>query len=134
MPNPVEGFRGPFKAANQVGAAVITVGAEAGNIINVAVSLRDARYQALAVRGSVHAYLSNDATGDSLITTAPSSGVAIGTNGLAIALVAGKCFLLTSESDGSIDLNLSEAGALTCYLILVMPDGTLKASGVITFV
>ncbi|OFX13611.1 MAG: hypothetical protein A2W00_04435 [Candidatus Eisenbacteria bacterium RBG_16_71_46] len=45
-----------------------------------------------------------------------------------------KAFDLVSESDGDIDINLIEAGAATWYLILVLPNGKLVASGAITFV
>ena len=113
--------------------ASITVGAEAGNVINVAVQLQDMNGNALANRASVLAYLSDDANGDSVAGTAPDT-VAIGTDGLAIPLVAGKCFLLTSEADGDIDINEAEDGADTWYLVLVLPHGPLVVSDAITFI
>jgi hypothetical protein len=115
--------------------ASFVVGAEGSNAINVAIQLKDADGADLAVRGSVRAYLSDDATGDSVIATATSGTVAIGTDGLLIDTgnVAKKCFQLTSESDGDIDITITEAGVKTLYLILVMPNGKLKASGAITF-
>jgi hypothetical protein len=64
--------------------ASFVVGVEGGNVINVAVQLKDANGADLATRGAVRAYLSNDANGDSLITTAPTGGTAIGTDGLLI--------------------------------------------------
>jgi hypothetical protein len=115
------------------GTPAIAVGAQAGDVINVAIQLKDSAGADLAVRGSVLAYLSDDAGGDSIAGTAPSGGVAVGTDGLAIPLVAGKAFQLVSEADGDIDLDITEAGADTWYLILVMPDGRLVASGAITF-
>jgi len=118
--------------ASKIGAT-FTVGGEAENAINVAIQLTDAAGADLAVRGSVCAYLSDDANGDSIVATAPSGGVAIGTDGLCIPVVANKAFLLTSEADGNIDLTITEAGVKTCYLILGMPDGRLLASGAITF-
>ncbi len=125
----------PFAAANVVGFATMTVGAEAGGgtTINVAIQLQDVNHIDLAVRGQVRAYLSNDAYGDSIATSAPSGGVAIGTDGLAIPLVTSKCWLLTSESDGDIDITITEAGVATWYLVLVLPDGSLLVSGAITF-
>jgi len=116
-----------------LGAHTFTVGAEGGNVINVAVQLVDAAGADLAVRGAVLAYLSDDANGDSIAGTAPDGGVAIGTDGLAIPLVAGKAWLLVSESDGDIDLNITESGVDTWYLIIANPDGLLRASGAITF-
>lgn len=114
--------------------ATITVGSEAANVINVAIQLETAKAQAaLAERGAIMAYLSDDANGDSLTATAPTGGVAIGTDGLLITVVTNKAFWLTSEADGDIDIDITDTGTPTFYLILVMPDGRLKASGVITF-
>lgn len=115
-----------------IAGATITVGAEDNDVINVAIQLTDENGDALAVRSSLLAYVSDDADGDSVAGTAPDT-VAIGTDGVAIPLVAGKCFLLTSESDGDIDLDFTEDGADTWYLILVLPTGKLVASGAITF-
>lgn len=123
----------PFRAVNAVNLASLTVGAESvSDVINVAIQLKDANGQDLRERASVLAYISDDATGDSVAGTAPDT-VAIGTDGLAIPLVAGKTFLLTSEADGDIDINITENGADTWYLVLVMPDGSLVVSGAITF-
>ena len=49
------------------------------------------------------------------------------------ALVTKKVYLLTGESDGDIDIDITETGVATWYLILVMPDGRHVASGAITF-
>jgi hypothetical protein len=113
---------------------LFTIGAEAGDVINVAVQLKDANGADLAVRGSVEAYLSDDANGDSIVGTAPDGGWAIGTDGVLIPIVAGKYARLVSESDGDIDINITHAGgAKTVYLILILPNGKLVASGAITF-
>jgi len=115
--------------------ASFVVGAETGgNTINVAIQLKDADGADLAVRGSVFTYLSDDANGDSIAATAPSGGIAIGTDGLAIPVVANKAFQLTSEADGDIDVNIVEAAGATWYLVLVLPNGLLKPSAAITFV
>jgi hypothetical protein len=125
--------RGNLGVTEALGAPTIVVGAEGGNVINVAVQLKDSAGVDLAVRGAVFAYLSDDANGDSVAGTAPDT-VAIGTDGLAIPLVAGKAFQLVSEADGDIDVDITNAGADTWYLILAMPDGKLVASDAITFV
>jgi len=116
-----------------LGAPGFMVGAQGGDVINVAVQLKDVAGVDLAVRASLLAYLSDDANGDTVAGTAPSGGAAIGTDGVSIPLVAGKAFLLTSEADGDIDINITEAGADTWYLVLVMPNGRLAVSGAITF-
>jgi len=132
----VSGDRAPIMLAaaallTAMGDPTLTVGAT--DTGTVAIQLKDATGADLAVRGSVMAYLSDDANGDSIAGTAPSGGVAIGTDGLAIPLVAGKAFHLVSEADGDIDIALTESGAATWYLIVVMPDGRLVASDPIVF-
>jgi hypothetical protein len=113
--------------------ASFVIGVESGgNVINVGIQLKDADGADLAVRGAVRAYLSDDANGDAIVAAAPDGGVTIGTDGLAIPIVAGKYFELVSEADGDIDLNMDhDAGAKTAYLILVLPNGLLKASAAI---
>lgn len=111
----------------------ITVGSQAGDIINVVIQLNDFAGEALAERGSLFAYLSDDAAGDSIAATAPSVGWSIGTDGVLIPVVTNKAAQLVSEVDGDIDINIEEAGADTWYLILVLPSGRLLASGEITF-
>lgn len=69
-----------------MGTPTFVVGAEGGNVINVAIQLKDGDAADLAIRGSVMAYLSNDANGDSIATNAPNTGVAIGTDGLLIPI------------------------------------------------
>jgi hypothetical protein len=117
----------------KMGTPAFVIGAQGGDVINVGIQLKDSAGADLAVRGAVRAYLSDDANGDSIAATAPDGGVAIGTDGVAIPLVAGKAFELVSEADGDIDLNITESSADTWFLILVMPDGRLVASGAITF-
>jgi hypothetical protein len=122
----------PFKAGI-VNEASFVIGAETANVINVAIQLKDGTKD-LVQRASILSYISSDANGDSVVATAPTT-VAIGTDGVNIPLVTGKCFLLTSEADGDIDMDITlSSGAATYYLVLVMPDGSLKVSGAITFV
>jgi hypothetical protein len=125
---------GQFDNAGAPAAASFVVGAEAGgNTINVAVQLKDAQGNDMAVHSSVFAYLSNDANGNAIVTNAPSGGWAIGTDGLLIPVVTNKAAQLVSEADGDIDITITEAGAYTAYLIVVLPNGKLTASGAITF-
>ena len=135
--NSVDGITANVSDLNGIdgmpGKAPFVIGAEGGNVINVGIQLDEFDDTDLAVRGAIHAYLSDDVAGDSIAATAPDGGVAIGTDGVAIPLVAGKAFLLISEADGDIDLDITESGIDTWYLILVMPNGKLIASGAITF-
>lgn len=110
-----------------------TIGTEATNVINVGLQLNDAGGTALATRTAVLAYLSDDANGDSIAATAPSGGWAIGTDGLLIPVVANKAATFISEADGDIDIAITETGADTWYLVVVLPNGKLAVSGAITF-
>lgn len=115
-----------------LGRPVITVGAEAGDAITVSIQLKDALGNDLARRGAVHAYFSDDANGDSLAGTAFDT-VAAGTDGVVVEPISNNFMLLVSEADGDIDIAIGENAAVTKYLILVMPDGSLVPSGAITF-
>lgn len=131
-------LRSPWNS-NHVGRlSTITIGPETGgNTINVVVQLKAENKKNLSGtgnEGAVKFYLSDNADGSTLITTAPSGGIAIGTDGLLIPFVANKAGLLVSENNGRIDINVVEAGAKTLYLILIMPSGRLLKSGAITFV
>ncbi len=117
-----------------VGGATIVVGSESSDAVNVAIQLVDSDGADLTARGSVLAYLSDDANGDSVAATAPDGGWAIGTDGVLTPVVADKVAQLVSEADGDIDVTITESGADTFYLIVVLPDGTLVASDPITFV
>lgn len=132
MPGKIPAKASPYASA-AVGIASMVVGAENTNVINVAATLKDANNHALGQRVSVFAYISTDSHGDNVTASAPSGGVVIGTNGVAIPLVAGKAFQLISKSDGTVDLNFTEAGTPTFYLVIVLPDGSLAVSGPITF-
>lgn len=73
-----------------MGAPAFVIGAEAGDIINVSIQLKDIAGADLAVRGALLAYLSDDANGNSVAATAPDT-VAIGTDGVAVPLVTARC-------------------------------------------
>lgn len=113
--------------------AVIAVGTEAANVINVTVQLQDGLGNDLAAAAGVSAYLSDNDDGSSIAATAPDGGVAIGTDGLLIPLIAGKRFDLVSEVDGDIDIDITESGIDTWYLVVVLPFGKLIVSEAITF-
>ncbi len=114
-------------------AATIAVGAEAANVINVTVQLEDGLDNDLATVAMVSAYLSDNADGSTIAGTAPDGGVAIGTDGLLIPLIAGKRFDLVSEADGDIDIDITETGADTWYLVVKLATGGLEISDAITF-
>jgi len=117
--------------AYEIATATIVVGAENTNVVAVTIQLKDAAGVDLAVRGTVFAFLSDDATGDSVIATAHSGGWAIGTDGVLLPVVTNKSAFLRSEADGDIDLAITETGAKNAYLVVVLPNGTSVVSAVI---
>ena len=112
---------------------VFTIGAENTNAINVAIQLlnRDNGNE-LTERVALQWYLAADANGDT-IASAPSGGIAIGTDGLLIEHTNNIAGTVISEADGDIDVTLTESTAKSFYLILIAPDGKLYPSGAITF-
>ena len=119
---------------NQVAGATIVVGTEATNVINVAVQFTDAAGADMATPVCVPFYLASDAAGLDPLTTAHDGGIAIGTDGALIESVANLSGLAISEADGDLDIDITDAGAFTAYLVFVMPNGSLVVSGVITHV
>jgi hypothetical protein len=132
-------FSGPLLVGSQeydvaaIAGATIAVGTEAGDAIPVTIQLVDQAGVDLAHRGAVLFYLADDAAGDTPSTTAPTGGLAIGTDGALVEWADNLSGLMISEADGDIDVTLTDSGTPTFYLILVLPNGELVASAAITF-
>ncbi len=120
-----------FGTSGELYGATFTIATEDSNVVNVSIQLTDFRGASLATRAGMFAYLSDDANGDS-VGTAHSTSPGIGTDGLLAVVVTDLSFYLVSESTGIIDIDFTDSGTQTIYLILVMPDGRLVASGAIT--
>ncbi len=110
-----------------------TIGAEVGTTINVAVQLARHKGGDNKSPGAMSFYLADDTVGLDPATVAPSAGIAIGTDGALIESVANLSGLMISEANGSIDIDMDEAGVLTKYLVVVLPSGELAVSGAITW-
>ena len=110
-----------------------TIGTEAANVINVALQLLASDGSALTGRGLVDIYLSDDQYGNTCASTA--EGIAIGTDGIIVAADASlNSIKVLSESDGDIDINITETtGADTYYMVVVMPSGKKIVSDPIVF-
>jgi hypothetical protein len=110
-----------------------TVGAEAAQVINVALQVVDAQGIALAQQLTLLAWLS-DTAGAALTGTAPDGGAVIGTDGVIIVEhTAATLFELLTDADGAVDLDLTESGVDTWYLNVRLPGGAIVSSGAITF-
>ena len=109
-----------------------TVGAEAANVINVAVQVQDEEGNDVSGRYAIELLLLDDADGDAFNTDNYTT-IAIGTDGALVEIVADKVLRVITESDGDVDIDITLAsGAATSYLAMVKPDGTLAVSGAIT--
>lgn len=116
--------------------ATITVGAEAADSINVAIQLFNDAAKSTECTGVsvVTAILSDSASTAVPCTTAPDGDIAVGTDGAILTEhVADKVFVLESEADGDIDLDIGEAAGGTWYLHVILPDGAVEVSDAITF-
>ncbi len=115
------------------GVAGVTFTVGASDTGTVGIQLLDAAGSNLDGVGIVQGYLADAATGLAPTSDEPSGGIAIGTDGVLLEIGTTGLFTLISEDDGHIDVVLTEAGADTWYLVIVLPNGTITVSTVITF-
>lgn len=114
--------------------ATYTIGAEAADVITVAVQLKDADGNDVAGKYVVDFYLSDAADGDGVVGTAASGGIAAGTDGAVLAqMVTGKMVRMQCEADGDIDIAITHSGAKTAYLVGILPNGKTVISSAITW-
>lgn len=118
-----------YNSPNDVSAVI---GAEAANAITVNIQLLAGAAE-ITERAAVHIYQSSDANGD--VPVAAQTSLALGTDGSLLGtLTAATSILALSEADGDIDIVITDTGAVTRYLQVVLPQGTKKTIGPITFV
>jgi len=112
--------------------ASITVGAEDTNVRAITIQLKDIDGNDINYREMVEVYVLLDANGDAFVVTGGSTGIAIGTDGALLTVVAKKMFVAISESDGDIDLTWTDTGTEAAYLLLRLPNGRLIVSDALT--
>lgn len=115
----------------QVNGATFTIGDESTNVRAITVQLTDAAGEDINYAAGVIMGVFADAGAKGFIGTGGSTGIAIGTDGALIALVAKKVFLVTSEDDGDIDLTWTDTGTEAIYLGILLPNGKWAMSAVI---
>jgi len=101
------------------GTPTFTVGAEAANIINVAVQLKDSAGTNLAARHMVHAWLSDAIAGaPPAADDTPDGGVAIGANGTIIEAghLQDYYWEIVSSATGAFDIDITHSAVHTYYL------------------
>ncbi|MGH2620744.1 MAG: hypothetical protein ACRDHG_09270 [Anaerolineales bacterium] len=112
--------------------ASITVGAEAGDARAITIQLKDASGRDCAYVVDVEAIVYLNAARTAFVATGGSTGIAIGTDGALLALVAKKVFKLTSEADGDIDLTWTDTGTEAAFLGIRLPNGRVVMSTALT--
>lgn len=111
--------------------ASITVSAENTNVRTVTIQLKDINGDDIDYPEAIFAAVFADAN-KTAFSSGGSTGLAIGTDGALLAVVAKKLFLLTSESDGDIDLTWTDTGTDAAYLGLLLPTGRWVISDAMT--
>ncbi len=112
--------------------ATITVGAEASNVRAITIQLKDANGNDINYVETVQVAVFANAALTAFASTGGSIGIAIGTDGALLPIVAKKLFLLTSEADGDIDLTWTDTGTEAAYLALYLPNGRVIVSDALT--
>lgn len=112
--------------------ATITVGAEDTNVRAITIQLKDAKGNDIDYVETVELILFLNAARTAFVATGGSTGLAIGTDGALLAVVAKKYFLATSEADGDIDLTWTDTGNEAAYLGVRLPNGRIVMSAALT--
>ena len=117
-----------------VGGASFTIGAEASNVINVAIQLQDPDGQAIEEAAGVWIGLTSDSAGLDFQAADAALSSAIGTDGSLLEISTDALFFATSEADGDIDIDFTKTDAGTFYVVVFLPTGELAVSSAVTFV
>lgn len=108
--------------------ATISVGAESTNVRAITIQLLDANGNDIDYVETVEIIAFTDATMTAFATTGGSTGIAIGTDGALLAVVAKKYFIATSEADGDIDLTWTDTGTEQVAIGVRLPSGRVVVS------
>lgn len=117
--------------------AVITVGTPTAGSFPVVIQLLGPNGKDMTVPGAVFFYLSKNSDGSTICTDATdTTSVTIGTDGV-FPEIAGYATAvsghLISEADGDIDLTVVVLTTKTVYLVVVLPNGRLIISAIMTY-
>ena len=123
---------GVLQVTGKAASVTFVVGSDAGTTVAVSGQVKDAEGNDLSTPSALPWYYSTDALGLDAMTTAHDGGTAIGTDGALIEWTANLSGLIITEADGDFDIVATDAGAFTSYLVIVMPDGSLQISTIMT--
>lgn len=120
----------PF-AGGAVGVVTQTVSAEATDVVTVTLVAKDEGYKGLpAGVTALPAWVSSTANG--LTNAALPTTIAATVGGVIQPATGGRVFTVLLSA-GLATLTFTQSGAYTGYLCLLLPDGTVAISGVMTF-
>ena len=108
--------------------ATVTVSDEGATVANqrdITIQLLDADGNDIDYVETVEVMLFTTAARTAFVVTGGSTGIAIGTDGALLAVVAKKYFLATSESDGDIDLTWTDTGTEAAAIGIRLPNGRI---------
>jgi len=128
--NPINGTAGKPLATS----VTFTIGTESvahKRIITGA--LKDGSGAVIATARQVMLIVSDAATGIGNTAQSPTSALESGEGVLNAALTANKVLMITTKADGTFQLGITLAAAVSLYLAVVMPDAHLEVSGALTF-
>jgi hypothetical protein len=110
-----------------------SIGAETADTIRVGMQLEDAGGNALARRWRGEVWLSDAAFGD-LAPTAPDAGLSVATGAqLGAPIIADKHLRVISDAAGLIEIDVSDTGSPTFYMMSAGGGADLIAAGPLTF-
>ena len=112
--------------------ATITVAAEIANARAITIQLKDANGADIDYVATVEILVFLDAAMTAFVVTGGSTGIAIGTDGALLTVVAKKYFIATSEADGDIDLTWTDTGTEAAFLGVRLANGRVIVSSALT--
>jgi hypothetical protein len=111
--------------------ASIVVSDEDTDVRTITIQLKDANGKDINFVETVELIVFGDANGTSF-SSGGSTGIAAGTDGAILAVIAKKYFIATSEADGDIDLTWTDTGTVAAYLGVRLPNGRIVMSSALT--
>lgn len=108
--------------------ASIAVSTETTDVRTITIQLKDAQGADIDYVETVEIIMFLNAARTAFVATGGSTGIAIGTDGALLAVVAKKYFLATSEADGDIDLTWTDTGTEAAFLGVRLPNGRIVMS------
>jgi len=113
------------KVTNPCVDATVTVNATSTSPRTIAVQLKDAEGNDIDYVETFEIMAFTSSAMTAFATTGGSTGLAIGTDGALLAVVAKKYFIATSESDGDWDGTYTDTGTEAVHFAIRLPNGNV---------